>query len=120
AVTRPRTARDPEHLPNRRDGQSAGDYNSPRGAERAARTRRVSPRLRRRERHRHAGRLARRAPSLGSRPAGLPGDLTMEPKASPERPGPTASATAAQRALIDLAGAAGSGANLSDVLERVA
>ena len=44
----------------------------------------------------------------------------MTPRASGDPPGPPAGATEAQRALIELAGAAGTGANLSEVLERVA
>src|SRR5262249_36706989 len=120
AVTGSRPARSPEHPSNRRDGQSAGDYNPPRGAERATRTRSLSPRLRRRERRRHAGRLARGAPSLGPRPPGLPGNVTVDLNASADRPSLTANATGAQRALIALAATAGSGANLSEVLERVA
>jgi GAF domain-containing protein len=46
--------------------------------------------------------------------------VTVTPSASGEQPGPPISATVAQRALIELAGAAGAGANLSEVLERVA
>jgi GAF domain-containing protein/CheY-like chemotaxis protein len=46
--------------------------------------------------------------------------VTVSRDSSGERPGPSASATAAQRALIELAGAAGTEASLPEVLERVA
>lgn len=46
--------------------------------------------------------------------------MTVSPSVSGEQPGPPVSTTLAQRALIELAEAAGAGANLSEVLERVA
>ncbi len=46
--------------------------------------------------------------------------MTVSPSVSGEQPGPPVSTTLAQRALIELAEAAGAGANLAEVLERVA
>ncbi len=112
--------RRPEHHGNRRDGQSSGDYNSARGAERASGPRAVRPRLRRRERRRrrsraHAKRFFARITS-GRHTSGC----DREPERIRRAPG-----LAGQRdggpAGPDRAGRRGSrGRQSADVLERVA